>query len=140
MDISELKDIILAISGLIVPVFVAIINIKQNKKTKSEIANELYKMKEENYLKHCDEYNQIIGIKRLVNVSDAEIVSNNILNYLNTHPNMSLYELESINDKLNRIDLPGAEGELYPCEIPSLLKIEELKRNISYRINELKNN
>lgn len=140
MNINELKDIILAISGIIVPISVAIINFNQNKKTKSEIENELYKMKQENYLKHCDEYNQMVGIKRLVNVSDAEIIAVNILNYLNMHPDMSLWELESINDKIHRIDLPSVEEEIYPCEIPSLLKIEELKRNITYRINKLSNN
>lgn len=140
MSIDELKDIILAISGLVVPISVAIINIKQNKKTKKEIENELYKIKSENYIKHCDEYNQMVGIKRLVNVSDAEILANNILNYLNTHPNMSIEELKNINDKIIKIDLPSAESELYPCEIPALLKVEELKRNITYRINKLSNN
>lgn len=139
MDLNGVKDIILAVSGILVPISVAYINFKQNKKTKNDIENELYKLKTENLLKHCDEYNQMIGIKRLVNVGDVEILANNILNYLNTHPNMSLDELRSINNKIERIDLPNEDEELYPCEISSLLKVEELKRNISDRINKLEN-
>lgn len=137
MSISDVKDIVLAISGLVVPIVVAWINIRQNKKTRNDIDNELYKMRNENILKQYKKYNKNAGIKRLGNVSDGEILANNILLYLERHPNLKVEELKSIQNKIDRIKLPDDQKELYPCEIMPLLKIEEVKRKIQDRIDAL---
>lgn len=137
MSINDVKDIVLAISGIVVPILVAWINFKQNKKTRNDIDNELYKIRSQNNLKQSKKYNKKMGIIRSGNICDGEILANNILLYLESHPSLKVEELKSIQNKINRIKLPNDQEELYPWEIIPLLKIEEVKHKIEERINTL---
>lgn len=153
--VQAIKDILL----ILIPIVTAILTYRTNKKSKKELntelrmrlreqdhatANEIKKM--QNQLdKQLDiyerqkswdtstpatrEYLAKVGVKRCGNVSNlSSLVSQIYLEIQNN--NLSVEDLKLLKKMLLKIELPNANGELYPYEIPYLISYNKLLRDV----------
>lgn len=156
--ITALKDILI----IIVPIVVAYLSYRSNKKTENDIRLELEKSLKEkdadtsqmlakisaelesqkqisswnNSLPKTDEYIDRIGTIRHGNIAGLPDLTQKVSSYIE-HNNLSLQEFSDIHDMLLKIRLPMDEQELFPYEIPIMIDFLKLLRTIEKKIDAL---
>lgn len=153
--ITAIKDIFV----IIVPIVVAYLSYRSNKKTENDIRLELEKSLKEkdadtsqmlakinaelesqkqisswnNSLPKTDEYINQIGTLRHGNIAGLPDLMQKIFSYIERN-NLSLQELSDIHSMLLKIKLPMDEQELYPYEIPIMIDFLKLLHTIEEKM------
>lgn len=156
--IIAIKDILV----IVVPIVVAYMNYRSNKKTAHDIHLELEKSLREkdadttqmlakinaelesqkqmsswqNSLPRTDQYVDEIGDIRYGNIAGLTDLTQKVSYYIERN-DLPLKELEDIHTMLLKIKLPIDEPELYPFEIPILIDFRKLLYRIENRIESL---
>ncbi len=155
------KDILLIVMPIVSSTVVAIISYRSNKKSNKEfnrdfdaklkekdadIANEIAKLNIEfnnklylhsfeNSVATSDKYLSQIEITRHGNISNLSNATTKISSYISNNT-LTIQELSSIKNLLEKIRLPFKEEELYPYEVPILIDYNKLLINIDLKITE----
>ena len=157
--ISILKDILLVLS----PIIVAIISYKSNKKSKTEVQQEIEKILQEknaetsqilqkinaeldsqkqlavwnNSLPQTDEYMNLAGAERCGNISSlpAFIAETNMFLSSKSYSEEDLLELKSL---MERVVLPDDNQSIYPYEISRIIAFKKLKRDVYQQLEQYK--
>lgn len=157
--VMVIKDILI----IIVPVVVAYLSYRSNKKTENDIRLELEKSLKEkdadtaqmlskinaelesqkqisswnNSLPKTDEYINQIGMLRHGNVAGLPDLIQKVFPYIKRN-NLSIKELSDIRNMLLKIKLPIDEQEMYPYEIPIMIDFLKLLNTVEGKIHQLK--
>lgn len=155
--ITAIKDILV----IVVPIIVAYMSYRSNKKTARDMRLELEKnLKEkdadtaqilarinaelesqkqiaswQNSLPRADQYIDKIDQIRYGNISGLTDLTQKVSTYIQQN-NLPLEELKSIHTMLLKIKLPTDEPELYPFEIPIMIAFLKMLHTIEEKIAE----
>jgi len=155
--ITAIKDILV----IVVPIIVAYLSYRSNKKTACDIRLELEKnLKEkdadttqmltkinaelesqkqilswQNSMPRTDQYINKIDQIRYGNISGLTDLTQKVSGYIQRN-NLSLEELKNIHAMLLKIKLPTDEQELYPFEIPIMIDFLKMLHTIEEKIAE----
>lgn len=153
--IIAIKDILV----IIVPIVVAYLSYRSNKKTENDIRLELEKSLREkdadtsqllakisaelesqkeisswnNSLPKTDAYITQIGTIRHGNIAGLPDLTQKVFSYIERN-NLSLQELSDIHGMLLKIKLPTDDQELFPYEIPIMIDFLKLLRTIEEKM------
>ncbi|MEG2457993.1 MAG: hypothetical protein RSB41_03790 [Bacilli bacterium] len=147
MGFEEFKDLVIIFTPIISAVLIYRQNKKSQKEMKMELENKLKEMDKEtelfqkrsswdNSMPQTNKYMDQMDIVRQGNIANLSSVIEWIMYYINKEDIM-LYELENIKVMLLNIKVPLDHEEMYPYEIPIMIKYKAI---IKYLDEKIKNN
>ena len=155
--LTAIKDILV----IIIPVVIAYISYKSNKKSQKDIRLEVERITKEkeaetkqllekigaelesqkqllswqNSLPQTNEYTSLLDRKRFGHVSALPQLCQSINMMLNSNPSLDV--LTELVKMLDRIDLPDDNTDLFPHEVPILLNYKMVRQNVDQYIERL---
>ena len=155
--LTAIKDILV----IIIPVVIAYISYKSNKKSQKDIRLEVERITKEkeaetkqllekigaelesqkqllswqNSLPQTNEYTSLLDRKRFGHVSALPQLCQSINMMLNSNPSLDV--LTELVKMLDRIDLTDDNTDLFPHEVPILLNYKMVRQNVDQYIERL---